>query len=240
MIIGAGKMSEAAARHLQRAGASDVLITNRTENRAHQLAEMFNGRVIPYTSLYERLPDVDIVVTSSGAPHYILTKGAVRNAIEARRRQPMFLIDIAVPRNIDPAVNELEHAFLYDIDDLQRIVDRNLKGRREVADEAERIVSQEVDRLLARLRTRDVTPTIVSLQEQLEAVRRDVLSRYRPRLGKLTLEQEQTLEALTRGIINKIAHGPISEMRRQASEQANEDAGDAVNLLRRMFRLGEK
>jgi glutamyl-tRNA reductase len=240
MVVGAGKMSEAAARHLQKAGATEVLIANRTENRAHQLAEMFNGRVIPYTSLFERLPEIDIVITSSGAPHYILTKAGVRNAIEARRRQPMFLIDIAVPRNIDPAVNELEHAFLYDIDDLQRIVDRNLKGRREVADEAERIVSQEVDRLLARLRTRDVTPTIVSLQEQLEAVRRDVLSRYRPRLGQLTPEQDQALEALTRGIINKIAHGPISELRREAGKTVGEEPGEIITFIRRMFRLGDR
>jgi glutamyl-tRNA reductase len=240
MIVGAGKMSEAAGRHLQKAGATEVLIANRTENRANELAEMFNGRVIPYVSLFERLPEVDIVITSSGAPHYILTKAAVRNAIEARRSQPMFLIDIAVPRNIDPGVNELEHAFLYDIDDLQKIVDRNLKGRWEVAEEAERIVSQEVDRLLARLRTRDVTPTIVSLQEQLESVRLDVLSRYRPRLGQLTPEQEQTLDALTRGIINKIAHGPISELRREAGHTAGEEAGELISFIRRMFRLGDR
>jgi glutamyl-tRNA reductase len=219
---------------------SEVLIANRTETRAQQLAEMFNGRVIPYTSLFERLREVDIVITSSGAPHYILTKAAVRNAIEARRRQPMFLIDIAVPRNIDPAVNELEHAFLYDIDDLQRIVDRNLKGRREVAEEAELIVSQEVDRLIARLRTRDVAPTIVSLQEQLEAVRRDVLLRYRPRLGQLTPDQEQALEALTRGIINKIAHGPISELRREAGKTVGEEPGEIITFVRRMFRLGDR
>ena len=196
--------------------------------------------MIPYVSLFERLPEVDIVITSSGAPHYILTKAAVRNAIEARRSQPMFFIDIAVPRNIDPGVNELEHAFLYDIDDLQRIVDRNLKGRWEVAEEAERIVSQEVERLVARLRTRDVTPTIVSLQEQLESVRRDVLSRYRPRLGHLTPEQEQTLEALTRGIINKIAHGPISELRREAGHTVGEEPGEVISFVRRMFRLGDR
>jgi glutamyl-tRNA reductase len=239
MVIGAGKMSEAAARHLQRAGATDILIANRTQQRADDLAKLFNGIVIPYVTLFDRLPEVDIVITSSGAPHYVLTRASVRTALEARRSQPMFLIDIAVPRNIDPAVNELEHAFLYDIDDLQRIVDRNLTGRREVAEDAERIVSQEVDRLVNRLRVRDVAPTIVSLQEQLEAIRRDVLSRYRPRLGAMTQAQEEALEALTRGIINKIAHGPISEMRREAGERPGEDAGEAVSFVRRMFRLGE-
>jgi glutamyl-tRNA reductase len=240
MIVGAGKMSEAAARHLQKAGASDILIANRTEDRATELARLFSGTVIPYASIFECLHEVDIVITSSGAPHYILTRPSVRAAIDARRSQPMFLIDIAVPRNIDPAVNELEHAFLYDIDDLQRIVDRNLKERREVAEDAERIVSHEVERLLSRLRTRDVTPTIVSLQEQLEAVRQDVLARYRPRLGQLTPAQEEAIEGLTRGIINKVAHGPISEMRRQAAEHAGAEAGEVANFVRRMFRLGER
>lgn len=240
MIIGAGKMSEAAARHLQRAGATDILISNRTAERAEQVARIFGGTVIPYEQTLNRLHEVDIVITSSGAPHYILTRESVRRAIDARRNQPMFLIDIAVPRNIEPAVNELEHAFLYDIDDLQRIVDRNLHGRREVADEAERIVDQEVERLLARLRTRDITPTIVSLQEQLEAVRRDVLSKYRPRLGQLSPEQEDALDALTRGIINKVAHGPISEMRRHAAGHATGEANEVVSFVRRMFRLGDR
>jgi glutamyl-tRNA reductase len=240
MIIGAGKMSEAAARHLQRAGANEILIANRTQQRAHELAKLFDGTVIPYTSLFDRLPEVDIVITSSGAPHYILTPSNVRAALETRRNQPMFLIDIAVPRNIDPAVNEMEHAFLYDIDDLQRVVDRNLRGRHEMAEQAERIVSQELERLLTRLRSRDVAPTIVSLQEQLESIRREELLRHRRRLGKLTPEQEEAVEALTRGIINKIAHGPISEMRREAAEQAGAEAGEVVSFVRRMFRLGDR
>ena len=240
MIVGAGKMSESAARHLQRAGARDILISNRTQQRAEEVAKVFGGLVIPYEQTVRRLPEVDIVITSSAAPHYILTRESVRRAVDARRNQPMFLIDIAVPRNIDPAVNELEHAFLYDIDDLQRIVDRNVQGRHEVAVEAERIVDQEVERLLARLRSRDVTPTIVSLQEQLEAVRQEVVSRYRPKLGQLTAEQEQALDAMTRGIINKIAHGPISEMRRHASEQAGGESTEVVRFVRRMFRLGDR
>jgi glutamyl-tRNA reductase len=240
MIIGAGKMSEAAARHLQRAGATDIYISNRTLDRADHLAKIFGGVVIPYDSALQRLSEMDIVITSSRAPHYILTRSSVRSALDARKRQPMFLIDIAVPRNIEPAVNELEHAFLYDIDDLQRIVDRNLKGRREVADEAERIVSQEVERMEARLRARDIAPTIISLQEQLESVRRDVVARYRPRLGGITPAQEEAIEGLTRALINKIAHGPISEMRRQASGQMSPETNEIERFVRRMFRLGDR
>jgi glutamyl-tRNA reductase len=239
MIIGAGKMSEATGRHLQRAGARDILIANRTEARASELAKVFEAAVVPYTSIFEHLPQVYIVITSASAPHYILTRASVRAAIEARRNQPMFLIDIAVPRNVEPDVNGLEHAFLYDIDDLQRIVEQNIEGRREIAGQAEKIVLQEVERLVARLRTRDITPTIVSLQEQLESVRREALGRYRSRLGPLTPEQEEAVDALTRTIINKIAHGPISEMRREAG-QRGEEAGEVIGFIRRMFRLGER
>lgn len=214
LIVGAGKMSEGAARHLLSAGASEILITNRTPERADELARLFRGEVVPYQLFPHRLPEVDIVLASSAAPGYVLTREMVRRAIEARKHQPMFLIDIAVPRNIDPAVNNLEHAFLYDIDDLQRLSDRNLKARREVAQQAENIIDEEVARLEAKLRERNVTPTILSFQEQLEAIRRDVLARYRARLGALSLAQEEAVEAMTRAIINKIAHGPISEMRR--------------------------
>ena len=241
MIIGAGKMSEAAARHLQRAGASEILITNRTRQRAEDLAQLFRGTVLPYEETLQRLHEVDIVIASSAAPHYVLTPEAVRRAIEARRNQPMFLIDIAVPRNIDPAIQELEHAFVFDIDDLQKIVDRNMQGRRQVADQAERMVEQEVDRMVARLRARDVTPVILSLQEELEGIRQDALQRHRAKLGNLTKEQEEALDALTRGIINKIAHGPISEMRREASDQSSsEGPQEVVSIVRRVFRLRDR
>jgi glutamyl-tRNA reductase len=240
LIVGAGKMSEGAAKHLLRAGAAEILITNRTPGRAEELAKLFRGEVIRYDVFPQRLPEVDIVITSSAAPGYVLTRDVVRRAIEARKNQPMFLIDIAVPRNIEPAVQELEHAFLYDIDDLQRLTERNLRAREEVAQQAESIVTEEVARLEAKLRERTVAPTIVSLQEQLETIRQDVTERYRSRLGDLTASQEEALEALTRAIVNKIAHGPISEMRRQAAGQPAGEApqeAELVSAVRRMFRL---
>jgi glutamyl-tRNA reductase len=243
LIIGAGKMSESAARHLLRAGASEILITNRTPERAQDLAKLFRGEVIAYDAFPHRLADVDIVITSSAAPGYVLHRDTIRRAIDARRNEPMFLIDIAVPRNIEPEVNKIDHAFLYDIDDLQGIAARNLRARLEVAEQAESIVADEVTRLEARLRERDVSPTIVSFQAQLDSIRREVLERYRPRLGALTGEQEETLEAITRAIINKVAHGPISEMRRHAAAQkAGDEAGEGelVSAVRRMFRLRDR
>ncbi|HWY48528.1 MAG TPA: glutamyl-tRNA reductase [Bryobacteraceae bacterium] len=234
MIVGAGKMSELAARHLRRSGATHIFVTNRTHERAVEMAQVFDGKIIEYTKLMAFLPEVDIVITSSGAPHYILTRDEMKKVIDARRNRPMFLIDIAVPRNIEPSVNKLDNVFLYDIDDLQKVVDTNLVGRMQSAEEAEAIIREEVERMMARLKTREVVPTIVSLQEQLEKLRIGELTRMRGKFGSLTPEQEEALIALTKGIINKIAHGPISELRRQANEP---DGHHLVLAIRKVFRL---
>jgi glutamyl-tRNA reductase len=237
LVIGAGKMSEGAARHLIRAGAAGILITNRTAERAEDLARLFQGEVVPYEQFPQRLSEVDIVITSSAAKGFVLTPEMIRRALDARKNQPMFLIDIAVPRNVDPAVAKIEHAFLYDIDDLQRLTEQNLKTRLDVAQHAESIVTDEVARLEARLREREVVPTILSFQEQLETIRGEVLGRYRGRMGHLTAEQEETLEALTHAIVNKIAHAPISEIRKQAADSADVEF---VSVMRRLFRLRDR
>jgi glutamyl-tRNA reductase len=236
MIVGAGKMSELAARHLRRSGATHIFVTNRTYERAIEMAQVFDGKIIEYTKLMGFLPEVDIVITSSGAPHYIITRDEMKKVIDARRNRPMFLIDIAVPRNIEPSVNKLDNVFLYDIDDLQKVVDTNLVGRMQSAEEAEAIIREEVERMMARLKTREVVPTIVSLQEQLEKLRIGELTRMRSKFGSLTPDQEEALIALTKGIINKIAHGPISELRRQANEP---DGNQVVIAIRKVFRLGD-
>ncbi len=242
LIVGAGKMSEGAARHLMNAGA-EIFVTNRTPERAGEMAQLFRGETIPYEVFPQRLAELDVVITSSAAPEHVLTRETVRRALEARKHQPIFLIDIAVPRNIDPAVQDLEHAFLYDIDDLKRLADRNLEARRGVAQEAETIVAEEVERLEAKLREREVGPVIVSLQEQLEAIRQDALTRHRARLGNLTEEQQNAVEALTRAIVNKIAHAPISEMRREAADKSGGETpreAEVASVVRRMFRLRER
>jgi glutamyl-tRNA reductase len=234
LVVGAGKMSELAARHLYRSGADQIFVTNRSRDRAVKMAELFGGEVVEYNQFVARLPAIDIVITSSGAPHYILRKEEMRQVIEARRNRPVFLIDIAVPRNIDPSVNGLENVFLYDIDDLQRVVERNRQGRQRHAEHAERIVAEEVARTMARLKAREAAPTIVHLQRQLEELRVAEIERLRSRFGALTPQQEEALEAVTRGIIAKIAHGPIAELRRSAGAP---DGGPTVDVIRRAFRL---
>jgi len=235
LVVGAGKMAESAARHLRRAGVSEILVTNRTRERAETLAETVGGRVIDYDYFHDALPDVDILLASSGSPTYIVTQEEVKAAIERRRNRPMFLIDIAVPRNIEPSVDKLDNVFLYDIDDLDKVVDSNLRGRNQVAQQAEEIISEEVDRMMVRLKTREVAPTIVILQDQLEQWRKGEIDRQRGRLGKLTPQQEEALDAITRGIVNKIAHGPITELRKQAGDASSLPL---LSLIRKLFRLG--
>ena len=234
MIVGAGKMSELAARHLRRSGCSHVFVTNRTHDRAIEMAGLFQGTPVEYARFTAMLPEVDILITSSGAPHYILHKEEMQRVISARRNKPMFLIDIAVPRNIEPNVNEVDNVFLYDIDDLQGVVNANLREREKEAGNAEGIVAQEVDRMLARLKAEEITPAIVSLRQQLEEIRLGEIDRVRGKLGPLTPQQEEALEALTRGIVNKIAHGPVSELRKQAGVP---EGVHVVDAIRRVFHL---
>jgi glutamyl-tRNA reductase len=236
MLIGAGKMSELAARHLARSGAH-ILVTNRTQSRAQDLAAATGGTMVPYERFRSRLPEVDIVITSSGISEYLLGKGDIKRVLEARRNRPMFLIDIAVPRNVEPAVNELDNVFVYDIDDLQRVVDDNLRSRMNAASEASRIIEEEAAELKVWLRTRTIGPAIADVQEALERIRQSELDRLRGKLGVLTPQQEQAVEQLTRGLVNKIAHGPISELRKQAVS-ANGSA--VVESIRSMFRLDAK
>jgi glutamyl-tRNA reductase len=236
MIVGAGKMSELAAQHLHRSGATRIFVTNRTRERAREMAELFEGTIVEYDRFLASLPEMDIVITSSGAPFYIIQKTQMRRVIDARKNKPMFLIDIAVPRNIEPSVNEVDNVFLYDIDDLQRVVESNVGERRKRAEQAEAIIGAEVERMIARLKAREVAPTIVSLQEQLEHIRLAEVARLRGKLGPLTQQQEEAIEALTRGLIAKIAHGPISELRRQAAQP---DGVQTIDAIRKAFRLDD-
>jgi glutamyl-tRNA reductase len=238
MIIGSGKMGELAARHLHRSGAKRIFVTNRTWERAEEMAALFQGRAVEYTQFASVLHEVDIVIASSGAPHYILSREEMQRVIAARRNKPMFLIDIAVPRNIDPAVNDVEGVFLYDVDDLEGVVNANIKERSKQAAQAEAIVVDEVERMISRLKLEEVTPTIISLQEQLESIRLAEVARALRRMPDLTAEQrrlvEAQLEAMSKSIVNKIAHMPISALRHNAGQPHTDQFLDAV---RKVFHL---
>jgi glutamyl-tRNA reductase len=235
MIIGSGKMGELAAKHLHRSGARRIFVTNRTWERAEEIAAIFKGQAIEYTGFLSMLHEVDIVIASSGAPHYILGREDMQRVIAARKNKPMFLIDIAVPRNIDPAVNDVEGVFLYDVDDLEGVVNANIKERSKQAEQAEAIVLDAVERMMSRFRLEEVTPTIISLQEHYENMRAAEVTRALRRMPPLAPEQRQQVEALieamSRSLINKIAHAPISALRRNAGQPDGDQFIDAVKKV---------
>ena len=236
-LVGAGKMCELAARHLLAHGAGSIYVANRTHERAVKLAEKFNGRAIAFEQLYDTVDKADIVISSTGAPHAIFRREHGERFLHRRKNRPMFFIDIAVPRDVDPAVNDLDGIFVYDIDDLQSVVVSNLAERSEEARKAEALVNSEVERFIARLQTADVVPTIVSLQEHLETIRQAEIDRVRGRLGSLSPEQEMAIEAMSRGIINKIMHTPITTLKSAARDP---EATTVIDLVRRLFNLRDK
>ncbi len=217
-LVGAGKMSELAARHLVQQGAGAILVSNRTQERAHRMAEQFAGRVIPYEQLYEAASDADIVISSTGAPHPIFRREHGQKFMQRRRNRPMFFIDIAVPRDVDPEMGKLEGLFVYDIDDLQAVAAAHLEERSREASDAETLIAGEVERFHARQRTVNVAPAIVALQRHAEEIRQAELKRIQARLGGLTAEQAAAVEALTRGLVNKFLHPPMQALKQAARE----------------------
>jgi glutamyl-tRNA reductase len=217
-LVGAGKMSELAARHLVQQGAGAILVSNRTQERARRMAETFRGRVIPFEQLYEVASEADIVITSTGAPHPIFRREHGQAFLHRRRNRPMFFIDIAVPRDVDPAMNKLEGIFVYDIDDLQQVAAANMAERSLEAGNAEALIEGEVERFRQRLRTVNVAPAIIALQRQAEEIRLAELRRVQARLGSLSADQVAAVEALTRGLMNKFLHPPMQALKQAARE----------------------
>jgi glutamyl-tRNA reductase len=233
-LVGAGKMCELAARHFIAKGANKVLVANRTYEKGLAFANKFGGEAVPFDKLYETADRADIVLSSTGAPVTIFRKEHGEKFLAKRKNRPMFFIDIAVPRDIDPALNELDGIFVYDIDDLQQVVASHLGDRKREAQRAEAMIEEEVIKFQARLQTADVVPTIVSLQEHLETIRSAEIDRVRGRLGELSPEQELAVEALTRGIVNKIMHTPITTLKSAARDP---EATTVVEIVRRIFNL---
>jgi glutamyl-tRNA reductase len=234
-VVGAGKMSELAAKHLLSSGASNILVSNRTYDRAVELAAAFHGTPVPFEHLFEYLSQADIVISSTGSPETIINKNQVEKLLSARKNRPIFFVDIAVPRDVDPAVNELDNVFVYDIDDLGHVVEANKKQREREAVWAEEIIQMEVQKTLKRLASRDVVPTIVALEDRLNNIRATEMERYQGRLASMSPEQRQAVDALTRGIMNKILHGPITELKSGAGEPENVAL---VRLIHKIFGLG--
>lgn len=234
MLIGAGEMAELAARHLLNNGVEHIIVANRTFERGKALAEEFGGSAIQFDDLELQLELADIVISSTGAPSTIISKKMVKGVIKRRRRRPMFFIDIAVPRDIEPGVNDVENVYSYDIDDLEGVVQTNIKTREKEAARAEDIVEQEVAQFRDWLRSRDAFPTIVKLREWAEDVRRSELDRTLKKMGDLSEADRKRIEAMTEAMLNKILHRPIAQMKRASHER---EGGELVEITRKLFEL---
>ncbi|MDQ3652275.1 MAG: glutamyl-tRNA reductase [Acidobacteriota bacterium] len=235
LVVGAGEMAELATKHLASAGATHILVANRTERAARELATRFGGQAVDYEQLSAHLGAADIVICSTGAGEYIITPEMATRAREERRNRPAFFIDISVPRNVDPAVGKLDNLFVFDVDDLEAVVASNIREREHEAERAELIVESEVMQFQQVLRDLDLGPTVGALRERLQAIARDELKRQRQRLGDLTPEQEQAIEALLLSTVNKISHPIINRLRR--SYDTGEE--DNVKAWRDIFHLEE-
>jgi glutamyl-tRNA reductase len=227
LLVGAGKMSEQAARHLMDQGAGSVLVANRTHERGEQMAQRFRGRAIPFDELYSCGDQADIIITSTGSARPVFRREHVQHFLQQRRGRPMFFIDIAVPRDVDPEVNKLDGIFLYDIDDLQSVAGSHLKERGKEAELAEAMILEEVTKYQRRLHALNVAPEIVELQQSAEQIRRAEIRRLAGRLQSFSPEQQATVEALTRGLVNKFLHQPVQAIKAAASE-GNAAAVDAI------------
>ncbi|HEX7787401.1 MAG TPA: glutamyl-tRNA reductase [Methylomirabilota bacterium] len=213
LLVGAGEMSELAARHLVDQGALPLYVTNRTWSRAQDLARGLGGIPVPFDQMPATLGMVDIVITSTAAPEPIVTAAHARAALAARRGRPLFFIDIAVPRNVEAAVNDVESVFCYDVDDLRSVVEANLKERQREAVRAQALLEREVAKFAQRLQHLEVVPTIVSLREKLEAIRRAELQRALGRLPAADEETRRVMESLTQSIVNKMLHAPMVKLK---------------------------
>ena len=237
LILGAGEMAELALRHLLDDGVRSVLVANRSYDRAVALARQFHGRAVTFESFRQEMVGADIVISATSAPHVILKKEDMQAIIQQRRHRPIFLIDIADPRDIDPGCNEVDNVYLYNIDNLKSVVESNLKERRREAERAEVIIDREVGVYLTWLRSLDVVPTIVSLRRRVEQIRGTELQKVLGRMGDLTPEQREAITAMSHAMVNKILHQPMTELKRRAALQ---DGHLYTSVLRRLFGLEEK
>jgi len=237
MVIGAGKMSELAARHLQSHGIASVIVTNRSFDRAVELARAFGGTPVPFERFPQYLHLADVVLGSVTSTGYILGASQLHDVLRARRRRPMFFIDLGMPRNFDPGINDIENVYLYNIDDLSRVADEHRAERGREAVRAEEIVDEETERFWRAMSGQDLTPTIVALRGKLDGIRRVELERALAALRRLEPDERRALEAMTSAIVNKILHVPLSVLKEIAQGEDGEAAAEIASIVHRLFAL---
>ncbi len=236
LLVGAGEMAKLAARHLIAQGVRHVRITTRTPQHAIDLADKFGGTPVPFDQFREEMAFADIVLVSTGAAHYLIGAEDVHRAVKERMNRPMFLIDISVPRNIDPSVRHVDNAFLFDIDDLKQRVEQNRTERLQEAEKAERMVIEEVMMLREWMKSLEVTPTIVALRSRVDEIKRGELEKALGRLAHLSPQDRNLVEGMASSIVNKLIHSTMVTLK----SEVNSDSGAAfVEAARRFFNLDQ-
>lgn len=235
MLIGAGEMGELAARQLVAAGIGQLMVTNRTFDRAVEVAREFGGTPVPFDHFARYLPMADIVIGATAAAGFVLTKDGIQAALRERMGRPMFCIDVSVPRNFDPQINHVDNVYLYDVDDLSEVAEENLEERLREAGKAEKIVLAEVESFWRWFSQLDVVPTIVALREKVERVRRAELERALAELGPIGGPEREALERMTSSIVNKILHAPITRLK----QHDRRDELFFVDAVRSVFSLDD-
>lgn len=236
LLVGAGEMAKLAARHFVANGVRHVRVTTRSPYQASELADKFNGTAVPFELFGEDMASADIVLVSTGAAHYLISSDEVQRAVKQRMNRPMFLIDISVPRNIDPAVRHIDNAFLFDIDDLKVRVEQNREDRLREAEKAEQMVIEEVGILRQWFQSLEVTPTIVALKNRVDDIKRTELEKALGRLSHLSVQERELVESMASTIVNKLIHSTLVTLK----TEANSSEGVAfVEAARRFFKLGE-
>jgi glutamyl-tRNA reductase len=238
MVIGAGEMAEQAVRHLRDSGIGTVLVTNRTFQRAVELAHQCDGTVVPFERLYKHLPLSDVVIGAAGCKGHMVSVGMVEWALNKRKLRPILFIDLGVPRNFDPRLNDLENVFLYDIDDLEKVVEGNKGEREREALRAETIVTAEVEAFWSWLMNLEITPTILALREKAEAIRKRELEKTLAALQDLPSPAQKAIEALSTAITNKLLHPPIAYLK-SSSRNGQGLEGASAEVVRRIYGLEE-
>jgi glutamyl-tRNA reductase len=237
LLIGAGEMAELAARHLMSHGVTSIRVANRTFRRAVQVAESFDGSAVSFDEIGAQLLEADIVITSTASTEHVIAYEQVKSSLRKRRNRPLFFIDIAVPRDVEPKVNDLGNVYVYDIDDLKGVVEINIAQRMEEAVKAERIVQEEVIKFEKWIKTLEVVPTIVSLREKAEAIRQAEIKKSLSSLGLLDPSQRKAIETLTLSLAEKIINDPIVVLKRKADRPTRDTY---LDIARRLFKLDQE
>ncbi|GAB4374649.1 MAG: glutamyl-tRNA reductase [Calditrichia bacterium] len=235
LLIGAGETGELTARHLREKGIGTLYITNRTASKAEELAIQLQGEAVAFENMSDFFPAVDIIIGAATAPNYLILRQDIEKVLQKRRSRPLFLIDIGMPRNFDPAINKLESVFLHDMDDMEQIVTRNLEKRRKEIPRAEAIISQEVQNFLEWKRGLQITPTIVSLRKKLEDIRQQELQKHK---NRLTEEEIKKVDLISRAILNKILHQPMVQLKKYGN--GHPDGLLRIDVVRELFGLEDK